>query len=389
MKAITLVGGDGLPAMTVNNYQDGAWVQGDWILVLVTGGRFGAETKLVRARILESKDPKSPTVELPREVIGSDLRLGNATLVRLPNVPQAALATVPAVMPVPTIPFVEPLMKDPAAKKLADIMLAIHNFYSANDVLPGTVLRGPDGKARHSWRVLILPFQRGDDPELVKKGRELFKQYDLSQPWDSESNLKVQAQMPDMYRDPEDHDSKSTSTPFVGIVREDTAFPPKGMKMKDGKDMSMGFAAEVGVVSFASIQDSLALTLGVVQSSPARRVPWTKPEDLELPARDPSMAPGPFEEKTLAMLRSGLAAPRRIEGLGIPGTVLPIATMDGRVRGYLGLGDPKSSARMLLALATCAGGEPIPDNVFTAVATPPEPSIVIHIDGTKSTASIQ
>ena len=76
---------------------------------------------------------------------------------------------------------------------LKQIALALHNYHSAYTHFPAQTVLGPDGKTVHSWRVAILPFLNQVD---------LYKQYQLSEPWDSESNLKVLSQMPPVYRDP-------------------------------------------------------------------------------------------------------------------------------------------------------------------------------------------
>ncbi len=55
---------------------------------------------------------------------------------------------------------------------------------------PATVIDKNSGVGR-SWRVDILPFL----------GQEaLFAQYKQNEPWDSENNKKVLAQMPDVFR---------------------------------------------------------------------------------------------------------------------------------------------------------------------------------------------
>src|SRR5262245_10717321 len=67
-----------------------------------------------------------------------------------------------------------------SSKNLKEFGLGWHNFESINGHLPGNQLDGK-GKALLSWRVQILPFIEQD---------ELYKQFKLDEPWDSENNKK-------------------------------------------------------------------------------------------------------------------------------------------------------------------------------------------------------
>jgi len=140
---------------------------------------------------------------------------------------------------------------------LKQLLLALHNYHDVNKHFPPAVVMGPDGKTPHSWRVEILPF-------LDQK--QLFEQYKLDEPWDSPSNKKVLAQIPESLRSPFD-DPKSTNAGYFAIVGPGTVF-----------DSKTG-------VSIREISDGTSNTIMLVESK--RNIPWTKPSDIRF---DPKKA---------------------------------------------------------------------------------------------------
>src|SRR5690606_31002953 len=80
-----------------------------------------------------------------------------------------------------------------AKNNIKQLGLAFHNYHDMLGYFPPPVLIGPDGKTEYSWRIEILPLL----------GRfDLYRQYDRTQPWDSEHNRKVLEKMPDLFRTP-------------------------------------------------------------------------------------------------------------------------------------------------------------------------------------------
>lgn len=91
-------------------------------------------------------------------------------------------------------------------------------------------------------------------------------QYHFDEPWDSETNRKVLAQMPDVFRSPFDK-SGSTSTSYFVLSGPDTVFPgEEGMRLQQ-------------------LTDGTSKTFSIVEAK--RDVPWTKPEDIEYAADKP------------------------------------------------------------------------------------------------------
>src|SRR5262249_52362765 len=113
-----------------------------------------------------------------------------------------------------------------------------------------------------SWRVTLLPWLEGGD---------LYKQYKLDEPWDSEHNKKLLAKMPKVYA-PVTGKAKPGLTYYQVFVGKDAPF--------DGMVVPSRFPA--------SFPDGLARTFLVVEGGEA--VPWTKPQDI------------PFDGKTVPKL---------------------------------------------------------------------------------------
>jgi len=147
---------------------------------------------------------------------------------------------------------------------LKQLGLAMHIYADQFKTFPPAVVIGPDGKTPHSWRVAVLPYI---------EQQALYNQYKFDEPWDSEANRKVLAQMPAQFRNPSD-DSKSTNTAYF-------VFTGKGALFGDDKGPN-----------FAEITDGMSNTIMIVEAK--RDVPWTKPEDFEYDAKQPLPKLGGF-----------------------------------------------------------------------------------------------
>ncbi len=135
----------------------------------------------------------------------------------------------------------------------------------AEQGVPPAIVMGPDGKTPHSWRVELLP-------HLDQKA--LYDQYRMNEPWDSENNKKVLAQMPDVFRSPYD-DPKSTNSAFYVLVGPGTMF-----------EGSKG-------ITWGQVSDGVPSTILVVEAK--RNIPWTKPEDISFDPKKP-LEVGGFEK---------------------------------------------------------------------------------------------
>lgn len=145
-----------------------------------------------------------------------------------------------------------------AQNNLKQVMLALHNFESAMGKVVihgagpnGVPLKNANEKPLMSWRVAILPFIEQDN---------LYKQFRLNEPWDSEHNKKLIPQMPKV-------------------------FAPVGAPGKPGYthlQMVIGpNAMQLPSATIAGITDGTSNTIAIVEA--AEPVIWTKPDDVMLP----------------------------------------------------------------------------------------------------------
>ncbi|HEY8506695.1 MAG TPA: DUF1559 domain-containing protein [Gemmataceae bacterium] len=141
---------------------------------------------------------------------------------------------------------------------LKQIGLAIHNYHDVNGHLPANVV-GKDGKVLLSWRVLLLPYLEQE---------ELYKQFKLDEPWDSEHNRKLVEKMPEVFRSPVQDRKLVGKTTYLAPVGKDTIFPGEPIRIQD-------------------ISDGTSNTIMVVEASDPRAVIWTRPDDLPVGGDDP------------------------------------------------------------------------------------------------------
>ena len=105
-----------------------------------------------------------------------------------------------------------------SSNQLKQIALAMHNYAQANRKFPPAYTSDKDGKPLLSWRVLILPFVEQDG---------LYKQFHLDEPWDSEHNKKLIANMPSTYKSPGSKVSGEGKTNYLTVRGKNTIFPGK------------------------------------------------------------------------------------------------------------------------------------------------------------------
>ncbi len=144
---------------------------------------------------------------------------------------------------------------------MKQMLLAMHNYLSTYDRFPASYSRDKQGRPLLSWRVHLLPYL-----DQV----ELYKQFKLDEPWDSEHNKKLVARMPAVFASADAKLNAAGRTLFVVPTGKDTPFPPdsKGLKIKD-------------------FQDGTSNTVILLQTDPGRAVVWTSPEDLAFDFKKP------------------------------------------------------------------------------------------------------
>jgi hypothetical protein len=122
-----------------------------------------------------------------------------------------------------------------------------------------------------SWRVAVLPFIGEED---------LYREFDLDQPWDSPNNLKLVPNMPKIYAHPlaSEKQKQNGFTHYRVFVGQGTVFDP-----------SLVRGAERGVrivgTRLADIADGRGNTLMIAEA--AEPVEWTRPDDLPFISNKP------------------------------------------------------------------------------------------------------
>jgi RNA polymerase sigma factor (sigma-70 family) len=137
---------------------------------------------------------------------------------------------------------------------------AMHSYADANHAFfPPPALVNKDGKEALSWRVLLLP-HLGE--------RDLYEQFQLSEPWDSPHNKQLLSKMPAVYAPP----GIKTREPFSTFYR--VFVTPK----QDIVGLKAAFVQGGSARYPASFPDGVAHTILIVEAGQA--VPWTKPDEL-------------------------------------------------------------------------------------------------------------
>ncbi|MBI1830723.1 MAG: DUF1559 domain-containing protein [Planctomycetes bacterium] len=133
---------------------------------------------------------------------------------------------------------------------LKQVGLALHNYHDSRKAFPPAGIGDRDGKPLLSWRVAILPYI--DEFQL-------YRQFDLNQPWDHPTNKKLISRMPKIFIVP-GSEAKEGETHYRVLV--------------GGGAM---FEARQGV-RINAITDGLSNTFMVVEAN--EPTIWTKPDDL-------------------------------------------------------------------------------------------------------------
>jgi hypothetical protein len=226
----------------------------------------------------------------------------------MPGMGTAMVAPIGVALLLPAVQAARQAARRAASmNNLKQIALAMLNYESAIRAFPPAYTADKQtGKPLLSWRVAILPYLDRED---------LFKQFHLDEPWDSEHNKALIPRMPAVYRSPASQAAPGM-TNYLTFRDKDSVFPG---------------TEKIGP---ADVTDGFSNTIMVVEASDARAVAWTKPDDLQYDPKNP---------------REGLV------GLW-PGVFLA-AFCDGHVRAIPASIDPE----VLRCLVNRHDGQPVPE----------------------------
>lgn len=240
---------------------------------------------LFRTKLLEDKDFQKNIRNSPEAVVRAwgdyclrsmdaqalalgELRQGQDTFVLghiEPGGPEQYLTsiTIMGVLVALLLPAVqaarEAARRNASMNNLKQIMLAMHNHHDTKRAFPAQAICDADGKPLLSWRVAILPY-------IEEKA--LYDQFHLDEPWNSEHNLPLLAEMPETYLDPSSGlVAAGGKTHYLAVSGPGTAFSgePKGK-------------------NFAAFKDGTSRSAMAVQVNDAHAVEWTKPVDYDTAA---------------------------------------------------------------------------------------------------------
>jgi prepilin-type processing-associated H-X9-DG protein len=140
---------------------------------------------------------------------------------------------------------------------LKQLAIAMHNYHDKNGHFPPAAVYDKNGKPLLSWRVLLLPYLAED---------QLYGEFHLDEPWDSDHNKKLLARMPKVFAlNPET--AASGETVYQAFVGKGTLFEGrKGTEIR-------------------GILDGTSNTIMFIEA--AKTVPWSKPANLLVDAQKP------------------------------------------------------------------------------------------------------
>lgn len=143
---------------------------------------------------------------------------------------------------------------------LKQIGIAIHSYHDANGVMPQDIV-DKNGKPLLSWRVQILPYLEQDN---------LYKQFKLDEPWDSENNKPLSSTMVKVFLSP---DAKLPAKPEWGLTSYRGIAGP-GAAFEPGKKIRL-----------TDYTDGTSNTVMVIETD--ELVPWAKPSDFPFDEKKP------------------------------------------------------------------------------------------------------
>lgn len=186
---------------------------------------------------------------------------------------------------------------------LKQIAIAAHNFYDMLGRLPGPAITDEQGQPLISWRVQLLPLLDQID---------LYNEFRLDEPWDSEHNRKLIDRMPSVFQIPGQKADPQRMTCFVAPLGKETVWGvAEGRRARDTTNGTINgetitFVVDTEGRRFRDITDGMSNTILLVEVDDDHAVIWTKPDDYEYDPKQPkAKLGGHFEGGFYALLADG------------------------------------------------------------------------------------
>lgn len=113
-------------------------------------------------------------------------------------------------------------------QNLRQISFALRNYHDVWQCFPPARTLGPDGKAWHSWRVLLAPYLGA---------KTFYSQYRMDEPWNGPNNRKLRGPPFPFFRCPIAQNRDPCMTSYVAVVGPETAWPgTESVDRFDGAD---------------------------------------------------------------------------------------------------------------------------------------------------------
>ena len=184
--------------------------------------------------------------------------------------------------------------RDQTVERLKSIAKAFWEYRDHFGYFPPAASTDANGKLLLSWRVHILPFLDAYD---------LYQQFRLDEPWNSDHNLKLVDQMPVFYQMTDAHAEGKTSlmvftgdyAVFGGAKATSRRGPLKPFEKPRATNSQQQYETEdkqfvrspPGGPTIFDLTDGTSNTILAVYAGTDKSIPWTKPEDLPFQPDNP------------------------------------------------------------------------------------------------------
>lgn len=165
----------------------------------------------------------------------------------------------PAAPRVPVFTKDDLRLRTESQNKLKQLAIGMHNFEATYGAFPAAIA-DKGGKQGLSWRVAVLPYIEQEN---------LYKQFKLDEPWDSEHNKKLIPLMPKVLAAPGTQ-ADAGYTFYRGFTGANALLNPVGRPAAAGQPVLAG--------RLVGVPDGTANTFMIVEGYDP--VVWTKPDEL-------------------------------------------------------------------------------------------------------------